>query len=408
MSRDAKWGNASSNFGFTFGPGFDTLACMKLAAHVLVLVGLIATMDTTVFGEEAWAYFGTYSRGKSKGIYVSHFDLKTGALSAPELAAEAENPSFLVIHPNGRFLYAANEISEFKGEKAGSVSAFAIDTATHKLTLLGLQSSRGQGPCHLVVDRAARHVLLANYGGGSIASLPLRDDGSLGAATSFIQHSGSSVNAKRQSEAHAHSINLDAAGRFAYVPDLGMDKVMIYRFDSKTGALTANDPAYAAVAPGSGPRHFAFSPDGRHAYVINEMLSTITTFTYDDRQGVLTPGQTLSTLPEGFAGSSTTAHVEVHPSGRFVYGSNRGHDSVTLFARNSATGRLTLVEHVSTQGHTPRNFGIDPTGKYLIAANQGSENVTVFRIDPQTGKLHPTGPPVEVGTPVCVKFLVAK
>src|ERR1051325_1776235 len=248
----------------------------------LVLLFVFAA-NTLAVADDATVYLGTYSRGKSKGIYVSRLDLKSGALGAPELAAESENPSFLALHPSGRFLYAANEISAFNGEKAGSVSAFAIDPATHKLKLLNRQSSRGTGPCHLVLDAAGKNVLVANYGGGSVTVMPLHADGSLDTASSFIQHSGSSVDPKRQQAPHAHSINLDAASRFAFVPDLGLDKVMIYRFDGKEGALAPNDPPFATVKPGSGPRHFTFSPDSRHAWVINEMFSTITAFDYDAR-----------------------------------------------------------------------------------------------------------------------------
>ncbi|MCS6863066.1 MAG: lactonase family protein, partial [Abditibacteriales bacterium] len=307
-------------------------------------------------------YVGTYTGTKSKGIYVFEMDYTSGAVSPARLAGEAIHPSFLAIHPNGRFLYAVGEVSDFAGKKSGGVSAFAIDASTGHLTLLNQQSSGGAGPCHLVVDNAGKNVLVANYGGGSVAVLPIQADGTLREASCFIQHTGKSVNPQRQEAPHAHSINLDAANRFAFVADLGLDKVLIYRFDAAKGTLTPNDPPAATVAPGAGPRHFAFHPSGRYAYVINEMGNTVTAFHYDAQKGILTEIQTLSTLPQGYTDVSHTAEVQVHPSGKFLYGSNRGHDSIAIYSIDQNTGRLSLVNIVSTQGKTPRNFGIDPTG----------------------------------------------
>lgn len=350
-------------------------------------------------------YVGTYTGTKSKGVYVFGMDLASGAVTPARLAGEAVNPSFVAIHPSQRFLYAVGEVSDFAGKKSGGVSAFAIDSSTGNLTLLNQQSSGGTGPCHLVVDKAGKNVLVANYGGGSVAVLPIQADGRLSEASCFIQHTGKSVNPRRQEAPHAHSINLDAANNFAFVADLGLDKVLVYRFDAMKGTLTPNDPPAASVAPGAGPRHFAFHPSGRYAYVINEMGNTVTAFSYDAQKGVLTAIQTLSTLPQGYTEVSHTAEVQVHPSGKFLYGSNRGHDSIAVYSIDQNTGRLTLVGIPSTQGKTPRNFGIDPTGTFLLAANQDSDNVVVFRIDPQTGELKPTGQVVEVPTPVCVKFM---
>jgi 6-phosphogluconolactonase len=247
---------------------------------------------------------------------------------------------------------------------------------------------------------------VANYGGGSVACLPVDAAGRLEPASSFLQHEGSGADPKRQAGPHAHSINLDAANRFAIAADLGLDKLFIDRFDAAKGTLTPNDPPFARVAPGSGPRHFAFHPDGRHGYVINEMACTVTAFDYDPERGALSEIQTISTLPEGTRGSNlSTAEVQVHPSGRFLYGSNRGHNTIAIFAIDAATGRLRPVGHQPTQGKTPRNFGIDPTGRYLLAANQDSGTVVVFRINPQTGQLEPTGQVAEVPKPVCVKFV---
>jgi 6-phosphogluconolactonase len=324
------------------------------------------------------------------------------------LAAETVHPTFLAIHPNQRFLYAANEIGEFANRKNnGAVSAFAIAPQTGKLTLLNQESSGGGGPCHLVVDRSGSCVLTANYGGGSVEVLPIDAQGKLGQPTTFIQHRGSSVNRQRQEGPHAHGICVDAANRLAFVADLGLDKVLAYQFDPARGTLTANDPAFAAVKPGAGPRHFTFHPNGRVAYVINELNSTITAFAYDGRSGTLTELQTVATLPEEFHGENTTAEVEVHPSGKFLYGSNRGHDSLAVFAIDPDKGTLRLVEYARTLGKSPRSFGIDPTGQWLLAANQDTDNVVVFHIDPASGRLLPAGPDVQVkvGAPVCVKFV---
>lgn len=382
-----------------------------MKSHTRSGFGLVLSLCFAMAGplaaapKELTVYLGTYTRGASKGIYTARLNTETGALTAPNLAAESTNPSFLALHPGGRFLYAANEVPEFAGEKSGSVSAFAIDPRTRALTPLNQQSSRGAGPCHLVVDKAGRNVLVANYSGGTVTVLPIGRDGRLAPASASRQHTGSSVNPRRQQEPHAHSINLDPANRFAFAADLGADKVFIYRFDSRKGTLAPNDPTHVALAPGAGPRHFAFRPDGRFAYVINELLSTATVFSYDARRSALMEAQTVPTLPAEFTGNSTTAEIVVHPSGKFVYGSNRGHDSITVFAADRGTGRLSLVEHEPTQGKTPRNFAIEPSGRFLLAANQASDSVVVFRIDPATGALAPTGHSISVPSPVCVRFL---
>ena len=367
---------------------------------------------SAVAGEEAaksgkaWVYIGTYTQRGSQGIYLARLDLASGKLSLEGLAGEVVNPSFLALHPNRKFLYAVGEVGQFAGGKGGAVSAFALNPETGKLTLLNQKSSRGAGPCHIVIDPTGKNALVANYGGGSVACLPIADDGRLGDAASFFQHEGSSVNRRRQEAPHAHSINLDPANRFAFAPDLGIDKIMIYRFDPATHRLEPNDPPAAAVAPGSGPRHFDFHPSARFAYGINELASTITAFEYEAGRGALKTIQTVSTLPEGFQGANTTADIHVHPSGKFVYGSNRGHDSIAMFTVDLATGKLTSLGHQATQGKTPRNFGIDPTGAFLLAANQDTDNVVVFRIDAATGKLEPSGQSIRVPMPVCVKFLV--
>lgn len=351
-------------------------------------------------------YVGTYTTGgKSKGIYLLNLDMASGKLSLVSSGPQVESPSFLALHPNHRFLYAVNEVGNFEGAKTGAVSAFAIDPKTGGLTLLDQQSSEGDGPCHLSIDKHGKSVLVANYGGGSVSALPIQPDGRLGKATARIQHEGSSVDKNRQEGPHAHSIVLDASNHFAFVPDLGLDKIVLYRFDANDGSLVHNSVPAATVAPGSGPRHLAFHPNGHFAYVINEMASTVIAFHYDSKAGTLHEIQTISTLPADFQGHSSTAEVLVSPNGKFLYGSNRGHDSIALFSIDPQSGKLTAMGHQSTQGKTPRNFGIDPTGTFLLAANQDSDSIVVFRIDPQTGQLTPTGNTIEIPMPVCVVFV---
>ncbi len=377
---------------------------VALAALVLLLTVGFAT------AESYHAYFGTYTGPKSKGIYVARFDATTGQLGQPELAAETPSPSFLSADPKQRNLYAVNEISRYEGRAAGSVSAFTVDRKTGRLTVLNVQSSGGGAPCHLVVDGKGRNVLVANYAGGSVAALPIGRNGALEPATSFLQHRGSSVNKSRQEAPHAHGIYVDAASRFAFVPDLGLDQVLIYRFDSKKGLLTANEPPHASVTPGSGPRHFALHPNRPFAYVINEMTCTLTAFEWNKKTGAMKTLETVSTLPPGeaFKPGFSTAELLFHPSGQFLYGSNRGHDTIAVYAVDSATGRPAHVENVPTLGKTPRSFGIDPSGRWLLAANQSSDTVAVFRIDQKSGRITPTGQSISVGSPVAVSFVEAR
>lgn len=379
-----------------------------LAPPVLGAYATEPSRDEARKGDKMFVYVGTYTQRGSKGIYLFTLDSESGRVEKVGLAADTPNPTFLAIHPNHRFLYAANEIGDFQGKPSGAVSAYSIDSGTGALKLLNQQPSGGGGPCHLVVDKAGKNVLAANYGGGSVTVIPIESDGSLANPSEFIQHEGKSVNLQRQEGPHAHSINLDAANRFAFAADLGLDKIMIYRFDPAKGTLKPNAPAFASLDPGSGPRHFAFHPGGKFAYVINEMASTVTAFTYDSKAGELHRIQTITTLPAGFTGESTTAEVQVHPSGKFLYGSNRGHNSIAIFHIDPASGKLTPIGHESTQGATPRNFRMDPSGRFLLAANQDTDSVVVFRIDPATGKLTPTGQKVDVSMPVCIRMIPAK
>lgn len=371
-----------------------------------VLTSLLLALSTSpACAREFFVYFGTYTGAKSKGIYISKFDTVTGKLTGPELAAETKSPSFLTVHPNKRLLYAVGEIDDFDGKRAGAVSAFSVEAKSGNLRLLNQQPSGGLGPCHLALAGAGSCLLTANYGSGSIALLTVRPDGSLGEPVSTIQHTGSSANPQRQAGPHAHFITIDVGNRHALACDLGLDKVFAYRLEENNTKLVLNDPPSASVAPGAGPRHLALSPNGKFAYVINEMGSSITTFGYDERRGAMTELQTVSTLPERFDRNNSCAEIAVHPSGKFVFGSNRGHNSIAVFAVNAKSGRLTFLEHQSTQGKTPRHFAIDPTGHWLLAENQDSDSVVVFSVDQKTGRLKPAGQTVEVPAPVCAVFV---
>lgn len=359
--------------------------------------------------KEYLVYIGTYTnQGGSKGIYAYRFNPSTGEISNVGLEAETPSPSFLAADPHNKFLYAVNEVDNYEGKKAGSVSGWTIDRKTGKLTALNTVSTRGDGPCHLAVDKTGKALVVANYGGGSIASFPIGSDGRLKDAATFDQHTGKSADPQRQEAPHAHCTIISHDNRYVVNADLGLDRLMVYKLNPAAATLTPNDPPFASVKPGSGPRHFAFDPSAKHGYAINEIASTVTAFDYDKKKGSLQEIQTISTLPADFKGSSTTAEVFVHPNGKFLYGSNRGHDSIAVFAIDSASGKLTVVQHAPSGGKNPRNFAIDPTGKYLFAANGQSNNVVIFQIDGSTGKLTSTGKTLNVNTPVCVLFVPAK
>lgn len=347
---------------------------------------------------DEWTVFvGTYTRSASKGIYALRFDAGSGQLYPLGLAAETSNPSFLAAHPNGKFLYAVGE------DEVGTVSAFSIEPGL-KLQLLNRVSSHGRAPCHLGLDHAGKWLFVANYDCGSVAVLPVRDDGSLGESVTAVQDRGSSVNRQRQAGPHAHSVNISPDNRFLLVNDLGLDETRVYHFDPTTGSLTPNHPGNLRASPGSGPRHLTFSPDGRFVWVLNEMSATVTAASYS-ASGTLRELQTLSALPEGFVGSNSGAEIVAHPNGRFLYSSNRGHDSIVLFSVDSETGLLEARQWTPSGGRAPRNFTIDPSGSYLLAVHQDSDTVMVFNIDPTHGVLQPCGRPVESPVPVSIVFV---
>jgi 6-phosphogluconolactonase len=352
-------------------------------------------------------FVGSYTGAASKGISAFRFDDRTGTLTPVGLAAETRNPSFLTASADGRFLFAVNEYAMSNGDRTGAVTSFAIDRATGMLTKLSEQPSRGSDPCHLMLDRTGRYLAVANYTSGTFAVFPVGTDGRLGPAGTVFTNEGSGPNRARQAGPHAHDVLFDARNRFLLGADLGLDRVFVYRFDAATGRVTPNDPPSGSVAPGAGPRHLAFHPNGRFLFAIDELASTITSFTWDGERGRLGRLGSVSTLPADFHGQSATAEIAVHPNGRFLYGSNRGHDSIAVFDI-AANGSLTPVEFQPTRGRTPRHFTLDPAGRWLIAANQDSNSLAIFAVDQTTGKLTPSGPLVSSGAPVCVLFLAGE
>ena len=355
-------------------------------------------MDTP---QDFLVYVGTYTTQGSTGIYTYRLDMSSGALTPAGQATATVNPSFLVIHPQRHTLYAVSEVDELAGRPGGAVSAFAIDAQSGELSFLNRQLAHGAAPCHLCIDQSGRFVIVANYNSGSAAMLPIQADGRLGEATDVVQHHGAGADPERQAGPHAHSVTIDLANRYALIADLGLDKIMVYQLDLAQGKLRPH--GQASLHAGAGPRHLAFHPNGQYLYAINELDSTMTVFAYD--RGALERRQSLSTLPPDFEGTSYCADIHVSQCGRFLYGSNRGHDSIVIFEIDRQTGRLSCVGYEPTRGSFPRNFAIDPSGAFLLAANQNTGNIVTWRIDRQTGQLTPTGHEVQVSMPVCLKFM---
>ena len=364
-----------------------------------VLLAVILSAPATA--ENMFVYFGSHGAGPHNGFSLASFDTDTGKLTEPVFLEEAEAPAYFIIRPDGRRLYTCNS---FPGS---SVSAYAIDPTTAKLKLINKQPSGGGDPSYVSLDPSGHYLLVANFLGGSAAVFALRPDGSIGRRTAFIQHIGASLDPHDPRHAHAHSIRFDPSHRFVLLADLGLDKIFVYRLNPKTGALTPSDPPFASVAPGSGPRHTAFDPRGRYVYAINQTANSIVRFGWNSDRGVLTQFETISTLPKGFKGENMGSEILMHPSGKFLYATNRGNNSVAVFSVQTDTGRLTLIQHISSDGKTPRNAEFDPIGKWLLVSNQDSNNAVVFRIDQSTGQLTQNGDPVTVPAPFCERFLSA-
>jgi 6-phosphogluconolactonase len=376
---------------------------MLIRRSLLSLLALLCSSSPATAAESR-VYFGTYTKeGESQGIYHATFDDSTGQFGELGLAAEMKNPSFLAVAPSGKTLYAVSEVAGANGE--GEVSAFRI-LESGALELINTVRAGGGGPCHVSLSPDGKTLAVANYGGGSVASYRVAEDGELSEPVTVIQHVGSSVHPTRQKGPHAHSINFSPDGRFAYAADLGTDRIYRYAVDPATGALTASGET--VIAPASGPRHFAFRPDGAFAYLINEMTLMMTAFRVDKATGELTELQSLSTLPPGTEKVGSTAEVVAHPTGRFLYGSNRGHDSIVAYAIDEASGELSYLANEPIRGKVPRNFAVSPSGRWLLAAGQQSRSVTVFAIDEATGKLTFADSEIAVWSPVCIRFVPVK
>ena len=374
----------------------------RIFARVVLAILCLAASVAYAADFSQLVYVGTYTEKNSKGIYAFRFDATTGDPGPVSLAAETSNPSFLAIGPDTSYLYAVNELDVFNGSMTGGVSVFAVDRESGKLRLLQQVSSAGAGPAHLSLDRTGRYVLVANYDGGNIAVFPVEKDGRLGQRTAFVQDAGSSVNKERQATPHAHEILTSNDNRLVLVADLGTDELLVYRFDAATGALTRNKPGSAKVSPGSGPRHFALAPSGKFLYLVNELSSTVAVFSFDSSSGKLHQEQTISTLPQGFKGENTTAEIQVDATGKHLYVSNRGDDSIAVFAIDGHDGKLSIVERVPTGGKEPRHFTLDLSGKWLFAANQNSDTINIFAVDSSSGRLTATSHTVQVPAPVCI------
>ncbi len=369
------------------------------------LVTMLAGSAGIATGGAQLVYVGTYTGKGSEGIYCFRFDPTTGEIGPLGLAARTDNPSFLVADPHGKFLYAVNEVDSFQGRPAGAVSAFLIERGSGGLRPLQQVSSLGGGPAHLSLDRSGRFLLVANYGGGSVAVFPVGKDGRVGEHTAFMQAYGSSVNPKRQAGPHAHCVRVTTDNRLAIVADLGIDKLLVYDFNDRTGSLTADSSKSASLDPGAGPRHVVMGPSGRFVYVVNELASSVTVFAYDAREGTLKRKQTITTLPAGFTGPNTTAEIVVDQQGRFLYVSNRGDDAIVVFGIDGREGTLTRMQHMPCGGKSPRHIELDPTGRWLFSANQRSNTVSLFQVGAADGKLTPTSRSVTLTSPVCVTFV---
>lgn len=368
------------------------------------LVLLAATIGASA--RDYTALLGTYTQGGSRGLYLVRLNGDTGALSAPELVAELPNPEFLALHPGGRLVYALTQVKNADGKSAGAVAAFALDPATGRLTLLNTEATGRGGLTHLAVDATGRMVVAASYGGGYVVSFPLQADGRLGPAASLFDQAGPlGPKSDRQNAPHPHSVTLSPDNRFAFIADLGVDRVFAYALAPETGTLALHPAGAVTIAPGSGPRHTKFSPDGKNFYVLDELDGTVTACRYDTASGVAEPFQRVSTTADDYTGRQSCSEIRLHPGGRFVYAANRGNNTIAVFARDPATGALTRLESVPTGGKNPRNFNLTPDGALLVCGHQDTDNVTVFRVDPASGRLSPTANTVTVPKAICVLFL---
>jgi 6-phosphogluconolactonase len=374
--------------------------CVRCLIPVIASVMLGICVPTTD-AQELLVFISAFASGDQGAIHACQLDAATGQLTLKQQTTDVENPFFLALSPDKECLYAIHAPGQFGGEAHEQVAAYKVVGRTGELKLLNRQSTRGSASCYLAVDATRHALVVANYGTGSVASLPVNKDGSLGEIASFVQHTGSSVNPARQEGPHAHCAVISPDNRFVYAADLGLDRVMAYQLDTATAKLSPSRQAFVRTPPGAGPRHLTFHPDGRHMYVINELANSVTLFDYDPGPGFLIEKQTISTLPDGFAGTSYCADVKITPNGRFLYGTNRGHDSIAAY-RIGNDGQLTLVEIEPSLGQGPQNLAITPGGDLLLCANMPGNNVVVFKIDAETGQLTPVGKPMSMPSPSCI------
>jgi len=371
----------------------------------LITIPLFLAASMPAFAAPLFIGTNTGGKSESKGIYLADFDAETGKLTKPELVAEYASPGFLAFHPTKKIVYAVGKPNKPTEDKFDSLAAFSFSDGGKKLEFLGEISSSGTSACHLVVDETGRTVAVANYGNGVISTIRLDEKGGLEKIASVIANTGGSVNKSRQEGPHAHGTYFDKANKFLFVPDLGLDKVLTYQFDPATSEIKAHDPASFSVPAGAGARHMAFSPDEKHAYIINELDSTMTAVSYDAGKGAFAEVQTLSTLPEGNTDKNSTAEVEVSENGKFVYGSNRFHDSIVVYARDEKTGKLTWLQDAPAGGKTPRHFKIDPSGKWMLVGHQDSNSISVLPVDPVKGVLGEPVSTISTPSPICIAFL---
>ncbi|KAA2245005.1 lactonase family protein [Chitinophaga agrisoli] len=378
---------------------------LYLIAGALLLPWLLSAQTLPEKKSDQYLLIGTYTKQTSEGIYVYAFNAETGEVKHISTATGVDNPSYLAIAPDKKHVYSVNEVG---AERTGSVSAFTFDASTGQLQFLNKQPSGGDGPCYINTDENGSHVLVGNYAGGSLSVLPVQPDGKVGAPLQTIQHTGSSVNKKRQEQPHVHCVEFSPDHQFLYVPDLGIDKVGIYKYDPNSALLLQEaNPSYAPLPPGSGPRHIIFHPKGKWAYLIHELDGKVTMFKYDT--GRLTPIQNISTVPEAFKGVISGADIHISPDGKFLYVSNRGTlNNIVYYAIDQRSGKLQRKGQQAAGGKTPRNFMIDPSGHFLLVANQDSDNIVVFKRNITTGALKPTGTTIEVSMPVCLKMIPAE
>ncbi|HCO24732.1 MAG: 6-phosphogluconolactonase [Gimesia sp.] len=366
-----------------------------------VVAGIALSNATPTAAEEPLVFISAFAPGEKGAIHAYKMNPQTGELKLVERTSDVEHPFFLAVSPDNKFLYSIHAPGKFSGKNNEFVSAFALEGRTGKLKLLNRQSSLGTASCYLDIDKSGKAVVVANYTTGSVASLPVKEDGSLGESETFIQHTGSSVNPQRQKEPHAHCSVISPDQKFVFAADLGLDKILAYQLDSETAKLTPAEQPFVRTIPGAGPRHLTFHPDGKQLYVINELKNSITEFDYNPESGMLIEGQTISTLPKDFSGTSHCADLKFTPDGRFLYGTNRGHDSIAAYQVDDQ-GKLTLLEIEPSLGKGPQNLAVTADGKYLICANMPGNNVVVFKIDDKTGKLSPAGDPIEIPSPSCI------